>query len=302
LGLRRIPRFDYFKPDSFEAAVRILSEHKGRIRPLAGGTDLLIAMKEKGLTVQNILDLKGIKGYDSIQEAKDQVEIGALASIRSVETSPLIRQKFPFLSAAAGMIGSAQIRNKATLGGNLCNAAPSAETAPALICLRAMVEIIDEKGMRVVPLEEFFVGPGQTVLNGAGLMRRILIPPLELNSRGIYFKHSPRRAMDLAVVAVACLLTLDPDKMRCIDVRIVLGAVAPTPLRAKGAEALIKGKEITEKEIEEAGETAGREAKPITDVRGSAEYRTDMVRLFVKRGIRDVLQMIKSDSRQRDER
>ena len=300
--MRRLPRFEYFRPDSFEAALRILSEHKGRIRPLAGGTDLLIAMKEKGLNLENILDLKGIEGYDSIQESEGQIEIGALASIRSIETSPLIREKFPFLSAAAGMIGSAQIRNKATLGGNLCNAAPSAETAPSLICLRAMAEIIDEKGMRVIPLEEFFVGPGQTVLNGAGLMRKILIPPLPPHSGGIYFKHSPRRAMDLAVVGVACLLILDSGKKRCTDARIVLGAVAPTPLRAKGAEALIKGKEITEKEIEEAGETASREAKPITDVRGSAEHRTEMVRLFAKRGISDILAMIKSDLHQGAER
>jgi carbon-monoxide dehydrogenase medium subunit len=300
--LRRLPRFEYFKPDSFEAAVRILGEHKGRIRPLAGGTDLLIAMKEKGLTLENVLDLKGIKGFDSIQESKGQIEIGALATIRSIETSPLIRTKIPFLSVAAGMIGSVQIRHRATLGGNLCNASPSAETAPSLFCLAASAEIIDEKGVRVIPLEEFFVGPGQTVLNGSGLMRKILIPPLPPNSACIYFKHSPRRAMDLSVVGVACLLTFDSARRRCTDARIALGAVAPTPLRVKGAETLIRGKEITEKEIEEAADSASREAKPITDVRGSAEYRTDMVHWFVKKGIRDILARIKSDSHQEAER
>jgi CO/xanthine dehydrogenase FAD-binding subunit len=300
--LRRLPRFEYFKPDSFEGAVKILTEHQGRIRPLAGGTDLLIAMKEKGLTVGNVVDLKGIGGYDFVQESKGQIEIGALASIRSVESSPLIRGKFPFLAAAAGMIGSAQIRNKATLGGNLCNAAPSAETAPALICLGASVEIIDGEGTRNIPLEEFFLGPGRTVLNGSGLVRKIIIPLLPPNAAGVYYKHSPRRAMDLAVVGVACLVRLDSRKERCTDARIVLGAVAPMPLRAKQAEAAIKGKEITEKEIEEAGVAASREAKPITDVRGSVEHRTEMVGFFVKKGIREVLAAIKSDSCQRDER
>jgi carbon-monoxide dehydrogenase medium subunit len=292
--LGRLPKFEYFKPESFECAIKILKELKGRIRPFAGGTDLFVAMKDKGVTIENVLDLKGVKGYDFIREANGQIEIGALASIRSIEVSTLINEKFPFLSEAAGKIGSVQVRNKATIGGNLCNAAPSAETAPSLICLRALVEVIEEKGVRVIPLEDFFIGPGQTVLNGSGLMRKLLIPALPQNSAGAYFKHSPRKAMDLAIVGVGCVLTLDPGKKKCIDSRIVLGAVAPIPLRAKGAEAVINGKEITEKEIEEAGEVASREAKPITDVRGSAEYRIEMVKVFVRRSIRKVLRLIKS--------
>ena len=287
---------------TFEEALELLQKYHGQIRALAGGTDLFIAMKEKGAHPENILDLKGIRGFDFIREIDGGIEIGALATIRSIETSPLIKQRFPLLGEAAGKLGSVQVRNRATIGGNLCNAAPSAETAPSLICLRAKAEIIDSGGIRRVPLEEFFVGPGQHVLNGSGLMRRLIVPFTPKNCGGVYFKHSPRKAMDLAVVGVACLLILDSGKKRCTDARIVLGAVAPTPLRAKGAEALIKGKEITEKEIEEAGETASREARPITDVRGSAEHRTEMVRLFVKRGISDILAMIKSDLHQGAER
>lgn len=292
--MRKLPKFNYFKPESFEEAIQLMKKYEGKIHPLAGGTDLFVAMKEKGATPENIIDLKGIKGYDFIRENNGQIEIGALASIRSIETSPLIKRKFPFLAEAAGKLGSVQIRNKATIGGNLCNAAPSAETAPSLICLNAMMEIMDENGVRVIPLEAFFTGPGQTVIDGCGLMTKIIIPPLPQNSAGIYFKHSPRRAMDLAVVGVGCVLTFGSDKKRCIDSRIALGAVAPIPLRAKRTEAVIKGKEIAEKEIEEAGEVASQEAKPITDVRGSAEYRTEMVKVFVKRGIRETLKRIRS--------
>ena len=292
--MRKLPKFDYFKMESFEEAIQLMKKYEGKIQPLAGGTDLFVAMKEKGATPENIIDLKGIKDYDFIRENNGQIEIGALASIRSIETSPLIKGKFPFLAEAAGKLGSVQIRNKATIGGNLCNAAPSAETAPSLICLSAMMELMDENGVRVIPLEAFFTGPGQTVIGGCGLMTKIIIPPLPQNSAGIYFKHSPRRAMDLAVVGVGCVLTFDSGKKRCIDSRIVLGAVAPIPLRVKRTEAVIKGKEITEKEIEEAGEVASQEAKPITDVRGSAEYRTEMVKVFVKRSIRETLKRIRS--------
>ncbi len=294
--MRKLPRFDYYKPKSFEEAVELLQKYDGRVRPLAGGTDLFIAMKEKGAHPENIVDLKGISGYDFIREIEEGVEIGALATIRSVETSPLIKQRFPLLGEAAGKLGSVQVRNRATLGGNLCNAAPSAETAPALICLRAVVEIIDTQGVRHVPLEDFFVGPGQTVLDGLGLMRRIIVPSAIRNSGGVYFKHSPRRSMDLAVVGVGCVLTLDAQKKKCLDSRIVLGAVAPIPLRARKAEAVINGREITEKEIEEAGGVASQEAKPLTDIRGSAEYRSEMVNFFVKRGIREVLNLVRSSS------
>lgn len=290
--MRRLPRFEYFRAESFEEAIEILKEQRGRIRPFAGGTDLLVAMKEKGVTFENVLDLKAIKGYDFIQETNGNIEIGALTNIRSMETSLLIKKKFPFLSEAAGKLGSVQVRNKATIGGNICTASPSAEMAPPLICLRAQVEIIGEKGRRVIPLEEFFVGPGQCVLNGTELVAKFIIRPLAENSGGVYLKHSPRRAMDIAVVSVGCVLTFDSNKKKCITSRIVLGAVAPIPLRAKSTEAVINGREITNKEIEEAGEMAKHEAKPITDVRGSAEYRAEMVKVFVRKGIREALRLI----------
>lgn len=284
----KLPRFEYFRPGSFEEAIKILRKYEGKIRPLAGGTDLFIAMKEKGTAWENVLDLKGIRHYDFIRETDGGIEIGALATIHSVETSPLIKKKIPFLADAAGKIGSIQIRNKATIGGNLCNAAPSADTAPALLCLGAEMEIVEESGARRIPLEDFFMGPGKTMLGNSSLLEKIIIPFPPPNSAGVYFKESPRRAMDLAVVGVSCLLTLDRAKKKCLHCRIALGAVAPTPMRAKKAEMLLIGREVTEKEIAAAGEVASQEARPISDVRGSAEFRREMVKVFVKKGVREL--------------
>jgi len=251
-------------------------------------------MKQQGVTFESVLNLKGIKGHDFIRETNGNIEVGALTTIHSIETSPLVKQRYPFLSKAARMLGSVQVRNLGTLGGNICNASPSAETAPSLIALKSKVEIIGEKGLRVMPLEDFFVGPGQSVLNSTELVTKFIIPPLPNNSAGAYLKHSPRKAMDTAIVGVGCVLSLDADKKKCIDSRIVLGAVAPIPLRATRAEAVISGKEITDQDIEGAGEEASKEAKPISDVRGSAEYRAEMVKLFVARAVREALGHIRS--------
>ena len=282
---RKMPKFEYFRPGSFEEAIRILSEHKGQIRPLAGGTDLFIDMKVKGASWKNVLDLKGIPDSEFIRETHGRIEIGSLTNLRSVEISPLIKKKIPLLAAAAGTIGSVQIRNQGTIGGNLCNAAPSADTAPALLCLGAKAEVIDESGISEIPLETFFLGPGRTVLGETALLKKILIPLPPPNTAGVYFKESPRRAMDLAVAGVSCLLTLDSTRGKCVDCRIALGAVAPTPIRARKAESVLTGGEITEEIIAAAGETAGKETSPISDVRGSAEFRREMVRVFVRKGL-----------------
>lgn len=291
---RKLPKFEYFRPESFKEAMKILKKHKGKIRPLAGGTDLFIAMKEEEAVWENVLDLKGIPDYDFIREADGGIEIGALATVRSVETSTLIKEKIPLLAAAAGTIGSVQIRNRATMGGNLCNAAPSADTAPALLCLGAMAEIIEESGARRIRLEDFFMGPGKTILRDSALLRKIMIPFLPPNSAGIYFKESPRRAMDLAVAGVSCLMTLDSAKKKCLTCRIALGAVAPTPMRAKRAENILMDGAITDKEIAAAGEAASQECRPISDVRGSAEFRREMVSVLVKKGLGELRNWIRA--------
>ena len=291
--MRKLPRFDYWRPESFADALQILLEGTGRNQPLAGGTDLFVAMKEKGAAPAGVIDLKGIRDFDFIRETDGRIEIGALATIRSIEVSPLIREKLPFLAEAAGKLGSVQIRNKATVGGNLCNAAPSAETAPALLCAGALAEVLGPEGSRTIPLEGFFTGPGQTVLNRSALLTKIVVPQLPPHSAGAYFKLSPRRAMDLAVVGTGCLLAVDAAKKKCLECRIVLGAVAPVPLRARGAEAFLRGREITPGGIEEAAQAAAQEARPISDVRGSAEYRKAMVEILVRWAVGEALKRIR---------
>jgi len=294
--LRKIQEFEYFNPPTLSEALSLLEKHNGQAKILAGGTDLLVGMKEKGLSPRYIIDVKGIPGLRSIHfDADGVLTIGALATMQEVEVFPAIREHYPFLSYSAGEVGSVQVRNRATIGGNLCNAAPSAETAPPLLCLDAKVKIASLKEERIIPLEEFFKGPGFTVLDHEGLARDragdisgdraeiltgVLVPPSE--KKGVYIKHSPRRAMDIAVVGVAAAVTEDEDGTWS-DVRIALGAVAPVPLRAKKAEELLRGKKPTIDLIEKAAGLAQKASSPISDVRACAEYRLEMVRALVKK-------------------
>lgn len=292
--MRKLPKFDYFKAESFEEGLRILKKFEGRIQPFAGGTDVFVAMKSKGKILENVLDLKGIRDCDFIKEIDGRIEIGALTTIRSIEASPLIKGKMPFLADAAQKIGSVQVRNRGTIGGNLSNASPSADLVPPLICLKAMLEIVGENGLRRIPVEDYFLGPGVTIIsNRCAILRKIIIPLLPENSAGVYFKHSPRKTMDLAIVGVGCVLFLDPERKKCMDSRIALGAVAPIPMRLKMAEAILKDKEISGKEIEEVALVASDVAKPINDIRGSAEYRNAMVKFYVRKCLVEVLKLIK---------
>lgn len=291
---RKLPKFEYHRPRSFEEAIAALIKHRGKIRPLAGGTDLFIAMKERGAVWEHVLDLKGIPDYDFIRETNGFIEIGAMTTIRSVEASPLLRERIPLLASAATVLGSIQVRNKATLGGNLCNAAPSADTAPALLCLGASVEVSGESGEKVVPLENFFFGPGKTMLDETMLMKKIIVPLMPPMSAGVYFKESPRKAMDIAVAGISCFITLDSAKEKCLDCRIALGAVAPIPMRAKNAENKLINSQITEEEVNLAAELAANESKPIDDVRGSAGFRREMVNVYVKKGLRTLVAQIRS--------
>lgn len=254
-------------------------------RFLAGGTDLVIAMKEKGLLPRYVVDLKRLPGLSGIREEADgSIAIGALTTMYAVETSPLIRRKYPFLSQSAAEVGSIQIRNRATIGGNMANATPSADTAPALVALDATARISGLNGSRTVALEEFFKGPGQTVMSTEEILTEISIPRTAPELVGDYIKFSPRDMMDLAYVGVAVAFNLGSDR-RCERVRIVLGAVAPTPLRARDAESLLEGQSLTEALAAQVGDAAARESRPISDVRSSAEYRRAMVAVMTKRAL-----------------
>jgi len=288
----RLPKFEYLSPKTIKEACRLLAKHKDKARVVAGGTDLLVIMKHKEVTPQYVIGLKGIPNLDYIKADAKGLRIGALATLKSVADSRDVRKRFPFLADTARKMATAQIRNMGTIGGNLCNAAPSADTAPPLICLGAKAKLVGPNKERVVALEKFFAGPGKTVLRAGEILTEIQLPNQPAHTGGAYLKLS-RLAVDLAVVGVAALVTLKGKDGLCSEARIALGAVAPTPVRANKAEGMIKGKKIKDDIIEKASRMAAQEARPITDVRGSAFYRKEAVKVLTTRAIRQALEQAK---------
>ena len=284
--MKRTEAFDFYQPTTLQEASRLLKENGPGGRFLAGGTDLVIAMKEKGLLPRYIVDLKRVPGLAGIRENSDgSITLGALTTLYEIETSALIKKKFHFLAQSAAEVGSIQIRNRATIGGNMANATPSADTAPALIALNATAKIASASGERRIPLEEFFIGPGQNAMKADEILTEVTIPKTAANLVGEYIKFSPREMMDLAYVGVAVAYNLGAKDKKCDGVRIVLGAVAPTPIRAKRAEAALVGQVLTEALAEKVGQISAEEAKPISDVRSSADYRRAMVGTMTKRAL-----------------
>jgi carbon-monoxide dehydrogenase medium subunit len=283
-------RFEYLEPHSVEEAVSLLVEHDGKAEIIAGGTDLINKIRLKLTRPEYVVDIGNVPGLDYIRsDAEGGLSIGALTAIRALEKSNELQKNHPMISQATGLLGSAAIRNVGTVGGNLCNAAPSAETAPPLIASGAKLKILGPDGERTVALEDFFTGPGQTVLETAEVMVEIRVPPMPPHTRGVYLKHAIRGMADLAVSGVAAIATMDGEI--CKDAKIVLGAVAPTPMRAKKAEAMIMGEKVDDSLIEKAARTASDESRPTTDVRASAEYRKEMVKVFTRYALKRVIHL-----------
>jgi len=278
-----IPSFDYSEPKQLSEAASILAGHGSDAVLLAGGTDLLIMLRNGIVKPKLVINLKQIAGLAGIQAENGSTRIGALTTVRSIEKSALIRERLPALSEAAGCLGSLQIRHLATIGGNLCRAAPCAESAPPLLIYDAEVCLVGPEGERVVPIGEFFTGPGQTDLTRGEILKEVRIPASPARSGAAYIRHSVRPIMDLAIVNVAAFVVLDGSGQAVTDSRIVLGSVAPTPIRATRAEQAFNGQTITPEILDQVAELAAEESQPITDVRSSDEYRRAMVRLFTRR-------------------
>ena len=222
-----------------------------------------------------------------------------MTTIRTLETSAEVMERAPLLAQAAGKLGSVQVRNKATIGGNLCNAAPSAETAPALLALDAQAEIYGKQGLKTINLRDFFLGPGATILKEGEILVSVNIPLKSGNRQGaVYYKLANRKAMDIAFVGVAVLLELDQDD-RISRARIALGAVAPTPVRAGSAEKVLEGKTGNGEAFLESAELAAKSCSPISDLRASAEYRRAMVNRLCRRGLFEAYGRAKSVGRER---
>jgi carbon-monoxide dehydrogenase medium subunit len=285
---RRLPRFNYTAPTTLDEALSLLSEYGGRANVIAGGTDLVPKLKRREIGApEYVIDLKGIPGLDEIKYDAGGLRLGALVTIGMVEDSARIQQGFGILAQAARSMASPQVRNRGTIAGNICNAVPSADSAPPLLTLGAGLKIISGKGERTVNIADFFTGPGQTALSGDEILREIQIPDMPPGAKGVYLKLTPRRAMDLAIVGVAVVVI--PQDGICQDIRIALGAVAPTPIRAKKAEAVLKGQKLDDVLIEKAAKAAAGESSPIDDHRASAEYRLDMVGVLVKRAMKQAI-------------
>ena len=271
--------FDYFSPGELEEATRILADYGPEGRALAGGTDLLIRLKRRQWQVRGVVSLKRIATLRHLS-LNGELRLGARVTLNDLIRSPLILEHFPVLAETAGTMAGVQVRSLATVGGNICNASPAADMAPPLIALDARVVIVGRDGERVAPLDEFFIGPGKSVLTPGELVRELAVPHDD-STRVAYTKLEHREAMDIAIAGVG--VSIKTEAQYCRDVRIVLGAVAPTPLRARQAEDFLRGSELTEENIREAARIAAREAKPIDDVRGSAWYRREMVEVLTRR-------------------
>jgi CO/xanthine dehydrogenase FAD-binding subunit len=288
LFFRRLPKFQYVAAKTVDEAVSFLAEHKETARPIAGGTDLIPQLRRREAPAPAyVVDLKGISGLAGISyDEATGLRIGCLATIAGIAESRVVGDHFPILRQAALAMASPQVRNRGTFAGNICNAVPSADSVPALLTLDASVRLKNLAGERVVPLEQFFTGPRKTVIEPGEMLLEIIVPKPAAGSRGVYLKLSPRHAMDLAVVGVA--VTGRWEKEICTDVRIALGAVAPTPVRAPVAEAMLRGQKVTPELIDRAAKNAITQCSPIDDHRASQEYRCDMVYVMTKRALNQV--------------
>jgi carbon-monoxide dehydrogenase medium subunit len=283
-----VPEFEYLVPETLQEACALLGQYGSKAKVLAGGSDLIVKMKngilkpEFLVTLKNLDELKGVRYEPGVG-----VVIGARTTHTMVMESPVLKERFPSVSASAATMAAHQVRNLGTLGGNMVNAVPSADMPPILIALDAKARIVGQAGERVVPVEEFFAGPGRTVLGEDEILKDIVIPDQPTTGSN-YIKFGLRKAGALAVVGVASSVKIEDSVIK--DVRIVLGAVAPVPMRAKEAEATLRGKKVSEELINQAGKTAAAEAKPINDIRGSIEYRRNLVDVLTRRSLKAAIE------------
>ncbi|MCL6650175.1 MAG: xanthine dehydrogenase family protein subunit M [Chloroflexi bacterium] len=276
-------RFGYLAPRTLPEAVQLLSEHASVARVLAGGTDLVVQMKDGARRPEVIIDITGIDELRVLEEREDGLHLGALVRMGEIEDHPVIIARYPVLVDAARLVGSRQVRNLATIAGNTCNASPGADTPPALIALGARVYTLGPNGPRVIPIDQFFVGPGKTVLSPGELVTKFVVPRPGPNEGAYYERHTPRRELDIAVVGVGAWVKLAGEVIA--DTRIGIAAVYPTPLRATEAEAALRGQPFSAAALEAAAQAAVAQSQPISDVRGSAEFRRWLVDVLTRRAV-----------------
>jgi len=275
--------FEYFAPKTLKEALTLLDRYRDECKVIAGGQSLLTLMKQRLVTPKRLVDIKRLSDLDYIKyDAKQGLRIGALTLHRAIEKSRLIQDKFTVLAEMEHRVATIQTRNWGTIGGDLCHADPAGDPAPVFIALNAILKLVSLKGERALPVEEFTLDYFETALEPDELLVEIQVPVVPPHTGTAYTKFNVIEG-DMAIIGTAVSITLDEGDTTCKDIRIVLGAAASTPIRAKKAEGVLRGKKITDTLLEKAGQTASEEAEPISDIHASEEYRRELIKVLVKR-------------------
>ncbi len=276
-----LPEFDLVMPENLQTALENLGQRSPGVVPVAGGTNLTVDMRSRRHIPTTLVNIEHIQELSGIHQGDDRIEIGGGATIAEISKSPLIAAAAPALKEAAQVFANPLIRNRATIGGNLADASPAADTAPPLLVHEARVELRSAKNCRIVPLDEFFVGVRKTVLQPDEIIKAVHIPKTNVPSASSFYKLGLRKADAISIASVA--VYLENNHGACGKVRIAMGSVAPKPLRAYAAEEFLTGKHLSQNLIEEAAKLAAEASSPISDIRGSAEYRRRMVFVLTRR-------------------
>ena len=283
--------FDYASAGSVQEVVGLLTSNNGTARVLCGGTDLLVQLRENRRRAELLIDVKNIPELTSVNyDGQNGLWLGAAASCQTICQDSFVRENYPGLVDAIHLIGGVQIQYRASVGGNLCNASPAADSIPALIVHKAKCLIVNKNGTHEVPVEQFCVAPGKNVLQNGEFLLAIIVPVIPENFGAHYLRFIPRNEMDIAVVGAGASVTLDPAKQKILSARIALGAVAPTPLFVEEAGTFLTGKEITQENIQEAAKIAQAAARPISDLRGTAEHRRHLCVVLTRRALEKAIE------------
>ncbi|MEE8564505.1 MAG: xanthine dehydrogenase family protein subunit M [Atribacterota bacterium] len=278
----------YFAPQKIEEALEILSRYGKEIKIIAGGTDLLIQYYDRLYEVSNWLDLKNIKELKEIRIYQNQMEIGAMVTHAQLENSEDIKKYFPVLCLAAADIGSPQIRNRGTIGGNIVNASPAGDLLAPLMAYDAQFRLLSTQGKKIVPAEDFFVGPKKTILEPAQLLTRIILPLPSERTYGCWIKIGKRKALIIATITLALVVEMAEDNKTVKDVKTCLGSVAPTPIEIKEIRKKIVGKKFNQLDFNQLGQIVEDKISPIDDIRGTREYRKDVAKEIMINALEEI--------------
>jgi len=281
-------KFDYYQPESLNEAYRLMEENEGRARYIAGGTDIIWRIKQGVIKADALISLRRIRPLEGITR-NGGLTLGSMALFRNIEKDSSIARDYPSLTQAVSILANPQVRNVATVGGNLCNGAPSADSVPPLMVLEAVLTIEGPGGRREVPIGNFFTGPGQSCMDRTEILTQIKIPKKVFNSGSAFLKKG-RVSQDIAVVNAAAFLVME-GKI-CRKCRLAVGAVAPVPLRLTNIEEMVEGREIDPELLDRVGEMVERAVSPITDVRSTENWRRVMSGVLVKRAIQKAHKMV----------